>query len=150
MKISFVYATHRGPASQFAERIAAPLDRRGIGVIEVPADQARGVGTFDAVPVGSALHCGGLKRAVALVWRNRVTPIDRLGWRFSSGPTGSSTTDAGGRNVRSSAAPGRMTEMGQAVHARGHGGFFGTHDPRATSVGFLERSLARAQRQPPA
>ena len=105
------------------------------------ADRSRDVAGYDAFVIGGALYCGWLKEATELVRRNKVTLAGRALWLFSSGPLGTDTTDPQGRDVRATAVPKEIVELGKAVRARDHHVFFGAYDPAAKPVGFLEHTF---------
>ncbi len=139
MKILVAYATHHGATFEIAERIAAVLGDRGHLVSLEQADRVRDVRAFDAFIIGSALYCGWLKEAKEFVQKNKATLAGRLLWLFSSGPLGISEADAQGRDVR--VVPKDIIELGQAVGARDHRVFFGSYDPSAKPIGFLEKTF---------
>ena len=60
-------------------------------------------------------------------------------WLFSSGPLGTRTTDADGRDVRAGAEPEEIAEFSQAIHPGHHRVFFGVLDPG--KLGFRDRLI---------
>ena len=141
MNVLVAYATHHGATREIAERIGAVLGEMGLGVSVEPADRVRDVRRFDAFVVGSALYCGWLKEAVDFVQRNKAVLAGSPVWLFSSGPLGSGTLDAQGRDVAEAATPKEIARLRETVHARDHHVFFGAYDPTAKPVGFLERTF---------
>ena len=71
--------------------------------------------------------------------RNQAVLANRPVWLFSSGPLGTETTDAQGRDLREAAAPKELAELTQAITPRDHRVFFGALD--RTRLGFPERLL---------
>ena len=141
MNVLVAYATHHGATREIAERIGAVLGELGLGVGVEQADRVRDVRGFDAFVIGSALYCGWLKEAVDFVRRNKAALAGSPVWLFSSGPLGTDTVDAQGRDVAQAATPREIARLREAVHARDHHVFFGAYDPTARPVGFLERTF---------
>jgi menaquinone-dependent protoporphyrinogen oxidase len=141
VNVLVAYATHHGATREIAERIAATLAQAGLHVGVEQVDRVRDVAGYDAVVLGSALYCGWLKEATEFVRRNKATLAGRALWLFSSGPLGTAATDLQGRDVRATAVPKEIVELGKAVRARDHHVFFGAYDPAAKPVGFLERTF---------
>jgi menaquinone-dependent protoporphyrinogen oxidase len=140
MRVLVVYATRHGATAGIAERIASALGRRGIEVGLRAAHDRPEVADWDAVVVGSAAYTfHWLKDATEFVRRNRSELVSRPVWLFSSGPIGTDTTDAKGRDVREAAEPREFAEFRDAVHPRGEAVFFGAYDPEAKPIGFMER-----------
>lgn len=141
MDVLVAYATHHGSTREIAERIGATLAEAGLGVNVEAVDRARDVAAYDAFIIGSALYCGWLKEAREFVRKNRAILAGRALWLFSSGPLGTATTDAQGRDVRAAAVPKEIVELGREVGARDHHVFHGAFDPTAEPVGLLERTF---------
>lgn len=141
MKVLVAYATHHGATREIAERIGAVLSELDLGVSVESVDHVQDVRGFDAVVVGSALYCGWLKEAVDFVQRNRAALGSRPVWLFSSGPLGTETVDAQGRDVRRMATPKEIARLREWVGPRDHRVFFGAYDPAARPLGFLERTF---------
>lgn len=141
MNVLVAYATHHGATREIAEGIAATLAQSGLQVNVERVDRARDVAGYDAFVIGSALYCGWLKEATAFVRRNKAALARRALWLFSSGPLGTRATDPQGRDLRATAVPKEIAELGKAVGTRDHHVFFGAYDPAAKPVGFLERSF---------
>lgn len=140
MRVLVVYASRHGATQGIAERIAATLGQRAIEVTVRSAEQVRDVADYDAFVVGSAAYAfGWLKQAAEFVRRNRALLASRPVWLFSSGPLGTETTDAQGRDVRVAAEPREFAEFRDAIHPRDHRVFFGAYDPDSKPIGFMER-----------
>jgi menaquinone-dependent protoporphyrinogen oxidase len=56
-------------------------------------------------------------------------------WLFSSGPLGTETKTAQGRDVRDAAVPGEIDEIRKSIKPRGHRVFFGALDSKKLSLG---------------
>ena len=141
MNVLVAYATHHGATGEIAERIAHVLGERGLAVSVESVDRVREVRRFEAFVVGSALYCGWLKEAMGFVQRNKEVLAAAPVWLFSSGPLGSETVDAQGRDVRERAAPAELAKLREWIGEREHRVFFGAYDPNAKPVGFLERTF---------
>ena len=95
---------------------------------------------YDAVAIGSAVYFGSwMKEATAFVRRQRAALAGRPVWLFSSGPLGTATTDAQGKDLRVEAEPKEIAEFREAIRPRDHRVFFGALDHR--TFGFRERLL---------
>ena len=154
MRVLVVYASRHGATEGIADRIASALGRRSIEVGLRPAGDRPEVAGWDAVVVGSAAYAfHWLKDATQFVRRNRSELASRPVWLFSSGPIGTDTTDAKGRDVRDAAEPREFAEFRDAIHPRGEAVFFGAYDPEAKPIGFMERVtrlMPAARNAPPA
>jgi menaquinone-dependent protoporphyrinogen oxidase len=60
-------------------------------------------------------------------------------WLFSSGPLGTQTTDADGRDVRAGAEPEEIAEFRESIHPGHHRVFLGALDP--SKLGFRDRLI---------
>lgn len=130
MNILVAYASKHGATQAIAERIAKTLEAAGHRAEARPVKAASELARFDAFVIGSATYFGHWpKEATAFVQRNRAVLADRPVWLFSSGPLGSATTDARGRDVRAAAEPRESAALNEAVHPRDHRVFFGALAP---------------------
>ncbi len=59
-KVLVAYGTHAGSTAGVAERVAEILNRSGLAAEAVRAKEARDVGSYDAVIIGSAIRAGKL------------------------------------------------------------------------------------------
>jgi len=135
MKTVVVYASKYEFTKGIAEFIAEKLQQNGIlaEVREVKA--VHDLAGFDAIVIGSALYMGHwMKEATEFVRRNRTTLADHQVWLFSSGPLGTETKDAQGRDLIAGAEPKEITEFMEAIHPRDHHVFFGGLDSSKLSV----------------
>jgi len=126
MRVLIVHASRYGSTQGIAERIAATLSQHGIETTVKPVRDAGDPSAYDAVVIGSAAYYfHWMKRATAFVHRNRVALAERPVWLFSSGPLGTKTTDAQGRDLLTVTVPREITEFTEAIHPRDHRVFFG-------------------------
>src|SRR6266496_2845499 len=140
--ILVAYASKHGATQQIAERIAEKLRAAGLEAEAQPVQAPVDLAGYDAFVIGSAAYSmHWLKEASEFVRRNRALLAGRPVWLFSSGPLGTESTDAKGRDLRIAAEPKEVAEFRDAVGPRDHHVFFGALDPRKLS--FAERSLRR-------
>jgi menaquinone-dependent protoporphyrinogen oxidase len=126
MSVLVAYASCYGATQGIAERIAQTLTFHGEPAEARSVDTVADVGRYDAFVIGSAVYMfHWRKEAVRFVKRNRATLAGKPVWLFSSGPLGTETTDANGRDVRSTAGPKELDEFMEATKAREHHVFFG-------------------------
>ena len=136
MKVLVTYASKYGSTKGIAEFIAEKLRERGAQV------EVHGVAAvlnpcgYDAFVIGSAAYMGHwLKEAREFVSRNHSFLASRPVWLFSSGPLGTETKDAHGRDVRDAAMPKEIDEIKKSIKPRGHRVFFGALDSKKLSLG---------------
>jgi menaquinone-dependent protoporphyrinogen oxidase len=143
MTILVAYASKHGATQGIAERIAEHLSAAGSPAVALPAREAGDLGSYEAFIVGSAVYnFHWMKDAVRFLQRHRETLAGRPVWLFSSGPLGTETTDAQGRDVLSVSvaspelappmfkrAATEMAELQRAIGARDHRVFFGAYHP---------------------
>jgi menaquinone-dependent protoporphyrinogen oxidase len=104
------------------------------------------VPAYEAVVIGgAAYYFHWMKEATEFVRRNHDALAQRPVWLFSSGPLGSNTTDAHGRDVREALVPKELVELREAIHPRDARVFFGALDYR--QFGFPERMFAKRMPQ---
>lgn len=148
MKVLVAYATRHGATRDIAERVAQTLDRRGLEVTLLPTNQARSVDGFDAFVIGSAAYAGQwLGSASSFVRHHSTTLASHRTWLFSSGPLGSDTVDAKGRDVLLSTRPREFEQFERAIHPRDERVFFGAWDPSAPRIGVLEHLMPGVARR---
>jgi len=140
-KVLVVYASRHGATRGIAQRIGDVLRTEGLEVDVAPADHAAGVGTADAVVVGSAIYMGSwLKDALEFVKRNEVTLAELPLWLFSSGPLPRSSMDKGPNvdpltdALGPEEGPGsggrkKIAEISAATYPEDHRVFLGAFDP---------------------
>jgi menaquinone-dependent protoporphyrinogen oxidase len=139
-KVLVVYASRHGATRGIAQRIGDVLRTQGLEVDIASADHASGVGTADAVVIGSAIYMGSwLKDAVEFVKRNEVMLAELPLWLFSSGPLTGSSMDTGNVDPLTGAlgpevGPGsggrkKVAEISAATNPKDHRVFLGAFDP---------------------
>jgi menaquinone-dependent protoporphyrinogen oxidase len=151
MKILVAYASRHGATKGIAERIAATLERTGLEVTLQPVKSAGPVEGYDAFVIGSAAYMGGwLGEATSFVRRHRDLLAGRPVWLFSSGPVGTETVDAKGRDQLTASEPKEFAEFAGTIQPRGQRVFFGAYDPDAAPAGVAEGLMSRFMRVMPA
>ncbi len=141
MSILVAYASKHGATQQIAERIAETLRTAGQQAEARPIKAAGNLADYDAFVIGSAVYFGSWqKEATAFVRQNRAVLAGRPVWLFSSGPLGTATTDAQGRDVRDAAVPKEIAELKEAIKPRDHHVFFGALD--RGRLGLVDRLVA--------
>src|SRR5688500_11899198 len=99
MSVLVDHATKHHATPQIAERIAETLRASGLDAVAQPMKSVDDLAGYDAFVLGSAVYFGSwLKEATAFVRRHQAILADRPVWLFSSGPLGTATTDATGRD----------------------------------------------------
>ena len=136
-----VYASRHGGTRGIAERIGDVLRTEGLDAQVSSVDQVRGVGTADAVVLGSGVYMGSwLKEAIEFGKRNEAALARRPLWLFSSGPIPGSSktkgesvdplTDALGPDEGiGSGGRKQIAGLSAATHPRDHRVFLGRYDP---------------------
>ena len=131
MRVLVAYATKYGATAGIAERIGETLGKSGLEVDVRPVAQAEPEG-YDAFVVGSAAYAGHWRKEARKFVKHHHDELDgHPVWLFSSGPIGTETEDAKGRDVREASTPKDVAGLTESVHARGHRVFFGALDPDA-------------------
>ena len=145
MKVLVAYASKHGSTQGIAERIGARLSERGLDADVRPAAQVTDPAPYDAFVVGGAAYMfHWMKDAADLVRRHRSLLASRPAWLFSSGPLGTETVDAAGKDVRQAAEPKELEELERSIHPRATRVFFGAFDPEAKPIGIVERLMQLA------
>lgn len=135
MRVLVAYASKYGSTSGIAERIARTLNESGQVATAVPVSEAGSLDGYDAYVIGSAAYMfSWLKEAADFVRRNTAFLSSRPVWLFSSGPLGTETRDAQGRDVRETTVPKEIAEFQVAIRPRGHHVFFGAFDHAKLSL----------------
>jgi menaquinone-dependent protoporphyrinogen oxidase len=130
------YASKYGATQGIAERIAAILRLGGHEVDLRPVEAVEDPSGYDGYVIGSSIYAFHWdRRAVRFVLRHREAMAGRPVWLFSSGPLGTETVDAEGRDVRGSAGPKELPELTDAVDPVEHHVFFGALHADALNLG---------------
>jgi menaquinone-dependent protoporphyrinogen oxidase len=142
MSVLVAYASRHGATQGIAERIADRLRQDGVDAVARPAAEVRDVTAYEAFVIGSAAYMfHWLGEATTFVKRNRETLAARPVWLFSSGPIGTETTDAKGRDVLVTSEPREFTTFRDAIGSRDQRVFFGAFDPAAPPIGMAESMM---------
>jgi menaquinone-dependent protoporphyrinogen oxidase len=142
MRVLVAYASRHGATQGIAERIAAALEAAGHRAEAVPVNDAGDLSGYDAFVIGSAVYLfHWLKEATRFVRRHRALLAGRPVWLFSSGPLGTDTTDAQGRDVLEVSQAKEIAGFSDTIQPRGHMMFFGAYT-RGKPVGLAERFVA--------
>ena len=142
MKVLVAFSSRHGATQGIAERIASALSAAGHQAAALPVRDAGNLDSYDAFVVGSAVYMfHWLKEATKFVRHNRTLLESRPLWLFSSGPLGTETTDAKGRDLLEASEAREMAGFQEALQPRGHAMFYGAYAPGA-AVGLGERFVA--------
>lgn len=142
------YASRHGFTQGIADRIATTLRESGRTVDERPVASVGDVSGYDGCVIGSAAYIGQwLTPATEFVRSHRDALSTRPVWLFSSGPLGTATTDAKGRDVREAFEPRQFAEFRTLLQPRGLRVFFGGLDPSRLGRGERLVRTAPAMRQ---
>lgn len=126
MKVLVAYASKAGSTKGIAEFIGEKFRGQGIQADVQDVTSAKNLTDYDAFVIGSALYTfHWLKEAKQFVSKNQSILASRPVWIFSSGPTGTKTTDAKGRNLREVSGPKEIEELQKSIKPRDHRVFFG-------------------------
>lgn len=140
MRVLVAYASKYGATKEIAERLATRLTAAGHGAELRPVSAAGKLADYDAFVIGSAAYIGHWRKdAAEFVRRNTAALADRPTWLFSSGPLGTSPTDAKGRDQRVASVPKEIAEFEGAITPRAHHVFFGMLQP--AKLGFRDRAI---------
>lgn len=140
MRVLVAYESQYGSTEGIAGRIAQKLVAGGHAAVALPAKDARDIAGYDAFVIGSAVYMGSWMRdASEFVRHNARALATRPVWLFSSGPLGTETKDAQGRDLREVSVPKEIAEFEPLLHARGHHVFYGALDH--TKLKFAHRAI---------
>jgi menaquinone-dependent protoporphyrinogen oxidase len=149
MKVLVAYASRHGATRGIAERIARTLGHGKLEVTLRPVEEAGRLDEFDAFVIGGAAYMGRwLKEATRFVQEHRSVLAGRPVWLFSSGPIGSETVDAKGRDLLEASVPTEFSEVTPELHPRDQRVFYGAYDPDAAPIGLMERVGSVFMRMP--
>ena len=143
MRMLVAYASRHGATQGIAERVAEVLAAAGQSVEARAVEDVDDLADHDAFVIGSAVYMfHWLKPMCRFLRHNRKVLAERPVWLFSSGPLGTETTDAQGRDVLEVSAAKEAKEVEAAIHPRGHRVFFGAYST-GKPIGLAERFVAR-------
>jgi len=149
MMVLVAYASRHRATRGIAERIAGRLEQRGLEVVVRPVETVDAIDEYDAFVIGSAAYATHwIRDAARFVRRNIAVLASRPVWLFSSGPLGTETVDAKGRDVLKDAEPREFVEFADAIKPVDERVFFGAYDADAEPIGLMERIGARFTRIP--
>lgn len=144
MRILVAYATRHGATAGIAEHVAAALAAHGHDARAQPVEDVDSIDGFDAVVLGGAAYMfHWLKPAVRFAKKHRDELAARPVWLFSSGPLGTDTVDAEGKDVLETTRPREFDDLTALLQPRGEQVFFGAYDPEAEPIGLAERLTRR-------
>jgi menaquinone-dependent protoporphyrinogen oxidase len=139
MRVLVAYATRHGATRGIAQRIGERLVAAGLEVTVAPAKSIVDITPFDAFVIGGATYMGRwLGEVRAFVRRHREGLRGAPVWLYGSGPLGTDTVDAQGRDVLHLSEPTDFEELEPVLHPRGHVVFFGAFDPEAHPASIAE------------
>ena len=142
MKVLVVYASKYGSTKEISEFISEKLRQRGLLSEVQPVEAVHNPGDYDAFVIGSAVYMmHWLKEATEFVLRNRVVLASRSVWLFSSGPLGTETKDAQGRDLCVVSEPKEIAEFREVISLRDHRVLFGALD--SSKLGFGHRMIRK-------
>ncbi|MGA2199646.1 MAG: flavodoxin domain-containing protein [Nitrososphaerales archaeon] len=137
VRVLVAYATKYDSTRGIAEFIAKGLQRYGAEVDVRKVGEASNLGDYDAFVIGSAIYMfHWLKDAREFVSENREVLSSRPVWLFSSGPLGTTTKNAAGRDLRDVSGPREIGTLREAVNPRSHHVFFGKLDINKLGLGY--------------
>ncbi|MDG6997645.1 MAG: flavodoxin domain-containing protein [Nitrososphaerota archaeon] len=145
MKVLVAFASKHGSTEGIAEFIGEKLREKGIEVEVIPTDKVRGIGSYDAFVIGSALYLGRwIKEAKQFASKNSAVLSMRPVWLFSSGPTGTNLKDAKGNDLLDPkvSGPKELDELKEDLRFRDHRIFFGAFDPK--DLDFFSRQFFKS------
>jgi menaquinone-dependent protoporphyrinogen oxidase len=145
MKVLVAYASKYGSTKGIADFIGEKLRQEGAEADVQEVGAVRKIADYDAFVIGSAVYMfHWLKEARQFVSKNSALLANHPVWLFSSGPVGTQSKDAKGRDVLEVSGPEELDELRALVKPRGHRVFFGALDgSRLTGIMGLGYRMAR-------
>lgn len=148
MRVLVTYSSRYGGTGRIAERIAAVLRRHGLAAQARSVHVLGNVDSYEAYVIGSAVYLGHWQSdARAFVKRYRELLAARPVWLYSSGPLGTSETDAKGRDVRTAAEPAEIEGLRTEIRPRDHRVFFGAFGQQRLGLADRVVSILPAARE---
>jgi menaquinone-dependent protoporphyrinogen oxidase len=148
MKVLVTYATKYGSTKGIADFIGEKLRQQGMQVDVQEVGAVRNAAEYNAFVIGSAVYMfHWLKEAKQFLSKNSALLATRPVWLFSSGPVGTQSKDAKGRDLLEVSGPKELDELRALVKPRDHRVFFGALDgARLTgTIGFAYKLARRSQ-----
>jgi menaquinone-dependent protoporphyrinogen oxidase len=134
-KVLVAYATKYGGTAEIAERIGEVLRDAGLQADVVAADRVRGLASYKAVVLGSAVYIGRWRKEAAKFLKdNEQALAEKPVWLFSSGPMGEGDAAELTQGWR---FPGALQPVADRIQPRDIAIFHGVVDP--SKLNFLER-----------
>jgi menaquinone-dependent protoporphyrinogen oxidase len=138
------YATKYGATHEIAEKIGATLREAGLLAEVLPADRFRGLDSYGAVVLGSAVYIGQWrKEAVKFIQANERALAAMPVWIFSSGPTGEGDAVELLQGWR---LPGKVKSIADRIAPRDIAVFHGKNDP--AKMNFIEKWMIKNVKAP--
>jgi menaquinone-dependent protoporphyrinogen oxidase len=136
MKVLVAYASKYGSTKGIADFIGEKLRQHGVAADVQEVGSVRNIGDYQAYVIGSAVYMfHWMKEAKKFVSKNSTLLVNRPLWLFSSGPVGTKTTDAKGRDLLEVSGPSELDELRALVKPRDHRVFFGAmYGSRLTGI----------------
>jgi menaquinone-dependent protoporphyrinogen oxidase len=136
LRVLVAYATKHDSTKGIATFIAEKLRQLGLEADALDVRSVSNLGTYDAFVIGSAVYTlHWMNEAREFISKNRKILLGRPVWLFSSGPLGTSTKNAQGRDLRDVSGPREIGRLRQAVNPRNHRVFYGALDRDKLSFG---------------
>jgi len=148
MKVLVAYASKYGSTKGIAEFVGERLCQQGLEADVLEVGAVRKVADYNAFVIGSAVYMfHWLKEARRFVSKNSALLANSPVWLFSSGPVGTQSRDAEGRDVLEVSGPKELDDLRALVRPRDHKVFFGALDgSRLTGImGFGYRMARRSK-----
>lgn len=140
VNVLVAYASKRGSTAEIAAAVAEQIRAAGLGADCLEAGEARDLGPYDAVVLGSAVYAKRWRGEARHFLRKHGKRLAAMPfWIFSSGPVG----EPNEKEEEDSAwiEPRKIVAKAEELGARGHVVFGGAmpRDPQ----GFIEKSMVR-------
>jgi len=148
MKVLVAYASKSGFTKGIAEFIGQGLRGRGMTADVGEVSAVHDARDYDAFVIGSAVYMfHWAKEAKRFLSQNGPLLESQPVWLFSSGPVGTKTTDAKGRNLLEVSGPNDIDELRQSIKPRDHKTFFGGLDGSRLkgATGLVYRMMRRSE-----
>ena len=148
MKILVAYSSRTGFTKGIAGFIAERLSGHGLEVDLSEVGARVSLERYDGFVVGSAVYMGHwTKEAKKFLSDNRSLIGARPTWLFSSGPVGTSRTDAKGRDLLEVSGPKEIEELRKVARPRDHRVFFGGLDgaKMTGATGFMYHLVTKSK-----